>query len=311
MRKSRKVIITCAPTGSIHTPSMSPHLPVTPDAIARSAIEAAEAGASILHLHARNPVDGRPSPAAKDFLAFLPHIRQATDAVINISTGGSATMSLDERLEGAKAVRPELCSLNMGPLIFDFSAAAARVEKWLHDWERAYVESSNDRIMYNSNTYIERIMREIGQEFGTRFEFECYDIGHLYTLAHFADRGLIEPPFLVQGVFGILGGIGADPRNLAHMVTIADSLFGNDYVFSAFAAGRHQMRFCTQSALLGGNVRVGLEDSLYIGPGELARSNADQVRRIRTILAQLGLEVATPADARAMLALKGPETVGF
>jgi uncharacterized protein (DUF849 family) len=311
MRKSRKVIITCAPTGSIHTPSMSPFLPVTPDEIARSAIEAAEAGAAILHLHARNPADGRPSPAAQDFLAFLPQIKQATDAVINISTGGSATMSLDERLEGAKAARPEVCSLNMGPLIFDFSAAGARVDKWLHEWERPYVESSRERIMYNSNTYIERIMREVGQEFGTRFEFECYDIGHLYTLAHFANAKLIEPPFLIQGIFGILGGIGADTRNLSHMVTIADTLFGEDYVFSAFAAGRHQMHFCTQSALLGGNVRVGLEDSLYIGSRELARSNADQVRKIRRVLGELGLEVATPADARSMLALKGSAAVGF
>lgn len=311
MRKSPKVIITCAPTGSIHTPSMSPHLPVTPDDIAGAAIEAAQAGAAILHLHARNPVDGRPSPAARDFLAFLPQIKQDTDAVVNISTGGSATMSLDERLEGAKATQPELCSLNMGPLIFDFSAAGARVEQWRHDWERPYVESSRERIMYNSNSYIERIMREVGREFGTRFEFECYDIGHLYTLAHFADRGLIDPPFLIQGVFGILGGIGADPRNLAHMVTIADTLFGDDYVFSAFAAGRHQMPLCTQSALLGGNVRVGLEDSLYIARGELARSNADQVRKIRKILEELGLEVASPAEARALLGLKGRAAVGF
>jgi uncharacterized protein (DUF849 family) len=311
MRKSRKVIITCAPTGSIHTPSMSPHLPITPGEIAQAAIEASAAGASILHLHARDPSDGRPSPSAQDFFAFLPQIKQASDAVINISTGGSATMSLDERLEGAKAARPELCSLNMGPLIFDFSAAAARVEKWTYDWERPYVESSRERIMYNSNAYIERIMREVGQEFGTKFEFECYDIGHLYTLAHFADLKLIEPPFLVQGIFGILGGIGPDPRNLSHMVTIADTLFGDDYVFSAFAAGRHQIPFCTQSALAGGNVRVGLEDSLYIGRGELARSNADQVRKIRVILNELGLEVATPADARSLLALKGSAAVGF
>jgi len=308
---SRKVIITCAPTGSIHTPSMSPHLPVTPDEIARSAIEAAEAGASILHLHARDPRDGSPSPSAEHFMAFLPRIKQATDAVINISTGGSATMSLDARLEGAKAARPELCSLNMGPLIFDFSGAAARVKEWKHEWERPYVEGARDRIMYNDNGYIERIMREIGQQFGTRFEFECYDIGHLYTLAHFADRKLIEPPFLIQGVFGILGGIGADTRNLTHMVTIADSLFGDDYLFSAFAAGRNQMSFCVQSALAGGNVRVGLEDSLYIGRGELARSNADQVRKIRSILEELGLEIATPADARQMLSLKGGDAVGF
>jgi uncharacterized protein (DUF849 family) len=310
-KRSRKVIVTCAPTGSIHTPSMSPYLPVTPQQIAQSAIEAAEAGASILHLHARDPKDGRPSPSAQDFMAFLPQIKQGTDAVINISTGGSAVMSLDARLEGAKAARPELCSLNMGPLIFDFSAAGAKVETWTHDWERSYVEGSRGRIMYNDNAYIERIMREIGQEFGTRFEFECYDIGHLYTLAHFVDRKLVTPPFLIQGVFGILGGIGADPRNLAHMVTIADSLFGEDYVFSAFAAGRHQVQFCTQSVLLGGNVRVGLEDSLYIGQGQLARSNADQVHKIRSIVEELGLEIASPADARAMLSLKGANAVGF
>lgn len=311
MRRSKKVIITCAPTGSIHTPSMSPHLPITPDEIARAAIEAAGAGASILHLHARDPIDGRPSPSAEHFGAFLPLIKQATDAVINISTGGSATMSLDARLEAAMVFQPEVCSLNMGPLIFDFSAAGARVDTWNNAWEREYVEGSAGRIMYNDNVFIERIMREIGQGFGTRFEFECYDIGHLYTLAHFAERGLIKPPFLIQGVFGILGGIGPDPRNLAHMVTIADSLFGDDYLFSAFAAGRHQMAFCTQSALLGGNVRVGLEDSLFIGRGELARSNADQVLKIRSIIEALGLDVATPAEAREMLDLKGGDAVAF
>ena len=311
MRKSKKVIITCAPTGSIHTPSMSPYLPVTPDEIAAASIEAAEAGAAILHLHARNPEDGRPSPAAKDFMAFLPRIKQASDAVINISTGGSANMSLDDRLEGAHAAQPEICSLNMGPLIFDFSAAGARVEKWAHEWEREYVETSNDRIMYNSNSFIERIMREVGEAYGTRFEFECYDIGHLYTLAHFADKGLIKPPFLIQGIFGILGGIGADPRNLSHMVTIADSLFGEDYVFSAFAAGRAQMTFCNQSALLGGNVRVGLEDSLYIGRGELTKSNAEQVRKVRTIIEALGLEIATPDEARKLLDLKGADRTAF
>ncbi|PZU08032.1 3-keto-5-aminohexanoate cleavage protein [Sphingomonas sp.] len=311
MRKSGKIIITCAPTGSIHTPSMSPHLPITPDEIAHSAIEAAAAGAAILHLHARNPEDGRPSPSPEHFAAFLPHIARSCDAIVNISTGGSATMSLNERIEAAKAFRPELCSLNMGPLIFDFSGAAERVGTWQHAWERPYVESSRDRIMFNSNAYIERIMVEVGQAFGTRFEFECYDIGHLYTLAHFVDRGLVKPPFLIQGVFGILGGIGPDPRNLAHMVTIADSLFGEDYVFSAFAAGRQQIPFCTQSALLGGNVRVGLEDSLFIDRGVLAESNAVQVKRIRTILEAMGREIASPAEARAMLDLKGRDGVGF
>lgn len=311
MRRQSKIIITCAPTGSIHTPSMSPHLPITADAIASEAIAAAEAGAAILHLHARSEADGRPSPRAADFMAFLPRIAQATDAIVNVSTGGSAMMSLDERLEGAHAARPELCSLNMGPLIFDFSAAGKRVSNWRHGWERDYVESSRGRIMYNDNLFIERIMTEVGRAYGTRFEFECYDIGHLYTLAHFADRGLVDPPFLIQGVFGILGGIGPDARNLAHMVTIADSLFGDDYIFSAFAAGRHQFEFCTQSVLLGGNVRVGLEDSLFIGRGHLAQSNADQVAKIRVILEALGREIATPAEARAMLELKGADSVGF
>ena len=311
MRKTSKAIITCAPTGSIHTPSMSPHLPVTADQIADAAIGAAEAGAAILHLHARNEADGSPSPKAEDFMRFLPRVKQSTDAVINISTGGSAVMSLDDRLEGAKAAKPEVCSLNMGPLIFDFSAAGRRVESWHHEWEREYVEGSRGRIMYNDNAYIERIMLEVGREFGTKFEFECYDIGHLYTLAHFADRGLIDPPFLIQGVFGILGGIGADVRNLSHMVTMADSLFGEDYVFSAFAAGKHQLEFCTQSALLGGNVRVGLEDSLFIGKGELATSNAQQVAKIRTVLEALSKEIATPAEAREILGLKGGDQVGF
>src|SRR5688572_30705779 len=258
MRRSAKAIITCAPTGSIHTPSMSPHLPVTAEQIAEQAIAAAEAGAAILHLHARNPADGSPSPRAEDFMAFLPRIKQACDAVINVSTGGSATMSLDQRLEGAKAARPEVCSLNMGPLIFDFSAAGRRVERWQHVWEREYVECSRGRIMYNDNVFIERIMLEVGREFGTRFEFECYDIGHLYTPAHFADRHLVEPPFLIQGVFGILGGVGADVRILAHMVAMADSLFGDAYLLSAFAPGGHPLEFCTQSALLDGNVRVEL-----------------------------------------------------
>lgn len=311
MKKTDKVIITCAPTGSIHTPSMSPHLPVTAAQIAEAAIGAAEAGASIIHLHARNEADGSPSPRAADFMRFLPQIRQACDAVINISTGGSATMSLDDRLEGAKAAQPEVCSLNMGPLIFDFSGAAKRVESWQHDWERQYVESSRGRIMYNDNVFIERIMLEVGQEFGTRFEFECYDVGHLYTLAHFADRGLIQPPFMVQGIFGILGGIGTDVRNMAHMVTVADSLFGDDYLFSAFAAGRHQMDYCTQSVLLGGHGRVGLEDSLFIGRGELATSNAQQVTKLRGIVEALGRQVATPAEARTMLGLKGGDRVGF
>ena len=311
MRKSNKAIITCAPTGSIHTPSMSPYLPITAEQIAEQAIAAAEAGAAILHLHARNPADGSPSPKAEDFMAFLPRIKQACDAVINVSTGGSAMMSLDQRLEGAKAARPEVCSLNMGPLIFDFSGAGKRVEHWQHAWEREYVESSRGRIMYNDNVFIERIMLEVGREFGTRFEFECYDIGHLYNLAHFVDAGLVKPPFLVQSIFGILGGIGPDPQSVMMMRETADRLFGKDYVWSLLAAGRHQMPVCTMGAIMGGNVRVGLEDSLYLGKGQLAQSNADQVRKIRHIVEELGLEIATPAEARETLQLKGRGNVAF
>jgi uncharacterized protein (DUF849 family) len=311
MHKANKVIITCAPTGSIHTPSMSPYLPVTADAIATQAIEAAEAGASIIHLHARNEEDGRPSFAPEDFMSFLPRVKQNTNAVINITTGGSHLMTLDERMAAAKAVRPEVCSLNMGPLTFDFSAAGKRIKEWKYDWEEPYVTGAYGRIMYNSNEYIERILREIGEAFGTRFEYECYDIGHLYTLAHFANLGLAKPPFFIQGVFGVLGGIGPDVRNLAHMVTVADSLFGEDYYLSAFAAGKHQIPICTQSALLGGNVRVGLEDSLYIGKGQLAKSSAEQVTKIRTIVEALGMEIASPDEARDMLKLKGGDDVGF
>lgn len=311
MKKAAKIIITCAPTGSIHTPSMSPHLPVTGDQIAEAAIGAVEAGAAIIHLHARNPDSGSPSFAPRDFMRFLPRIKQSTDAVVNITTGGSHTMTLEERMAAAIMAQPEVCSLNMGPLIFDYSAAGKRVAEWKYAWEKPYVEGSYDRVMYNTNFYIERILREIGEAFGTRFEYECYDIGHLYTLAHFADRGLAKPPFFIQGIFGVLGGIGPDVRNLAHMVTVADSLFGDDYYLSAFAAGKHQIPFCTQSALLGGNVRVGLEDSLYIGKGALAKSNAEQVTKIRTIVEALGFEVATPAEARAMLSLKGGDNVAF
>ncbi len=290
---------------------MSPHLPVTANEIARAAIDAAEAGAAIIHLHARNPDDGSPSPRAEDFMAFLPRIKQSTKAVVNITTGGSHTMTLEERMEAAKRAQPEVCSLNMGPLIFDYTAAGKRVDHWKYEWEKPYVDGSYDRVMYNTNYYIERILREIGEAFGTRFEFECYDIGHLYTLAHFADRGLAKPPFFIQGIFGVLGGVGPDVRNLAHMVTVADGLFGDDYYLSAFAAGRHQIPFCTQSALLGGNVRVGLEDSLYLEKGRLAQSNAEQVVRIRTILEALGHEIANPDEARDMLELKGGDNVAF
>jgi len=307
----RKVVVTCAITGSVHTPTMSDHLPVTPDQIASEAIAAAEAGASILHLHARDPRDGRPSPDPEVFMAFLPRIRQATDAVINISTGGSSLMTLDQRLAAAVRAQPEMCSLNMGSMNFGLFPAATRYSAWKHDWEPELLEATRRSIFQNTFADIETILERLGEGCGTRFEFECYDVGHLHSLAHFLDRGLVRPPLFVQFVLGVLGGIGPDPEHLMHMRQTAQRLFGEDYAFSVLGAGRHQMPLVTIAAAMGGNVRVGLEDSLMLGPGELARSNADQVRRIRVILEALSLDVATPAEARTMLALKGGDRVAF
>lgn len=311
MKTAPKAIISCAVTGAVHTPTMSPALPITPAEISEQAIAAAEAGAAILHLHARDPRTGYPSPDPEVFSQFLPVIRAGTDAVVNITTGGSTRMTVQERLAAALWARPELATMNMGSMNFVFSGAARHHESWRFDWERDYLLGSEDSIFANTFAHIEYAFRELGESRGTRFEFECYDVGHLYTLAHFADRGLAKPPFLVQCVFGILGGIGADPANLSHMIAVADKLFGDDYYLSAFAAGRHQMGFATQSALAGGHVRVGLEDNLYLAKGELAKSNADQVSKIRRLLAELGRDVATPAEARAMLHLKGPAQVAF
>jgi uncharacterized protein (DUF849 family) len=309
---ARKVIITCAVTGSIHTPTMSPHLPITPDQIAEGAIGAARAGAAILHLHARDPKDGRPTPDPAVFMEFLPKIHAECDAVINITTGGSSTMSLEERLAAPLRVKPEMCSLNMGSMNFGLYQMMARYTRWQYDWEPEYLEGSRDRIFKNTFKDIERILKELGEGCGTKFEFECYDVGHLYTLAHFLDRGLVKPPLFVQTIFGILGGIGADPENLAHMRTIADKLFGRDqYEWSILGAGRHQMNLITMGAVMGGHVRVGLEDSLYAGKGRLAADNAEQVTKIRGILEALSLEVATPAEARELLALKGANKVAF
>jgi uncharacterized protein (DUF849 family) len=311
MLNSEKIIITCAITGAIHTPTMSPYLPITPDQITEQAVEAAEAGAAILHLHARNPEDGRPTPSAEIYKQFLPRIKQRTDAVINITTGGGPGMSMDDRLEGPNWAQPEMTSLNMGTLNFGIFGLAAKDRVWQHEWEKPFLEGSRQGFQSNTFEQIEHVIRTLGHGYGTRFEYECYDIGHLYTLAHFADRGLIEPPFLIQGIFGILGGIGADLDHLMHMRTTADRLFGDRYRLSSFGVGRDQMKFLTLSAMLGGNVRVGLEDSLYIGRGTLAKSNAEQVRKIRTILEALGMEIATPAEAREMLQLKGGDRTAF
>ncbi len=308
-KRDNKVIITCAVTGSIHTPSMSPHLPITAGDIAEGAIAAAEAGAAVLHLHARDPEDGRPTPEPAAFMEFLPRIKQSCDAIINITTGGGAGMSLDERLAAPLAAEPELCSLNMGSMNFGLFPILDKMRDFKHDWERQHLEGSRDFIFKNTFADIERLLRDLGEGCGTRFEFECYDVGHLYTLAHFLERGLAKPPLFVQTIFGILGGIGAEPDNLLFMKRTADRLFGDDYVWSILAAGRHQMGFCTMGAMMGGNVRVGLEDSLYIGRGQLAESNAEQVAKIRRILEDLSLEIATPAEARQRLGLKGGDMV--
>jgi uncharacterized protein (DUF849 family) len=306
-----KVIITCAVTGAIHTPTMSPHLPITPDEIADQAVAAAEAGAAILHLHARDPSDGRPTPDPKVFMQFLPHIRERTDAVVNITTGGSLTMSLADRLAAPMLARPEMASLNMGSINFALFPMAARYKNWKFEWEKPYLESSDDYIFRNTFRDISHILKELGEGCGTRFEFECYDVGHLYNLAYFVDNSLVKPPFLVQSIFGIMGGIGPDPENIAVMRNTANRLFGKDYVWSVLGAGRHQMGLVTMAAIMGGNVRVGLEDSLFIRKGELASSNAAQVAKIRSILELLSLEAATPAEARQMLALKGRDHVSF
>ena len=311
MSTSKSVIVTCAPTGGIHTPTMSPHLPVTPDEIAAAAIEAAEAGAAIIHLHARDPETGRPDPRPELFQEFMPRIASACDAVLNVSTGGGLGMSREERLRAATAVSPEMASLNVGSMNFGIFPMRAKHSEWKHHWEPAFLEMTRDFVFKNTFADLEYVVKELGEGHGTKFELECYDLGHLYNAAWIVDQGWLEPPFFVQMVFGILGGVGPDLDNLMHMHTIADRLFGDDYEWSVLAAGRHQMSFATHAATLGGNVRVGMEDSLFIGPGEPATSSASQVEKIRGIVESLGYSVATPTEARRRLALKGADNVGF
>ena len=308
---SDKVIITCAVTGSIHTPTMSPHLPVTPEEIAAQSIDAAEAGAAILHLHARDPATGRPTPDPDVFMQFLPAIRQGCDAVVNITTGGSSLMTLDERLAAPRLAEPEMASLNMGSMNFGLFPMKKRHSKWKHEWEPELLDATREVVFRNTFADIETIFDSLGNRCGTRFEFECYDVGHIQTLAFYLREGLIKEPLFVQFVLGVLGGIDASPENLLHMKATADRLLGRNYRFSVLSAGRLQIPLATIGAILGGNVRVGLEDSLLIGRGELATSNAEQVRKIRRILEELGYEIATPADARRMLGLKGADKVNF
>lgn len=308
--RQSKVIVTCAITGSIHTPSMSPHLPVTPEQIAAEAVAAAQAGASVVHLHARDPKTGQPTQDPDLFRQFLPKIRRQSDVVINITTGGSPTMAVEERLQPALQLKPEVASLNMGSMNFGLFPMLNRFKTFAHDWERPYLEGSDDRVFKNTFKDIRYILESCSDN-GTRFEIECYDIGHLYVAAHFLESGILKPPLLIQSVFGLLGGIGGHPEDVMHMRRTADRLFGEDYYWSVLGAGRNQFPIATMAASMGGNVRVGLEDSLWDGPGRLAQSNADQVRRITDILRMSNLEVASPDEARAMLQLKGMASEEF
>ena len=310
MAKKRKVMITCAVTGSIHTPSMSPHLPITAEEIADAAIGAAEAGAALVHVHARNPKNGFPDQSPEAFAPFLKVIKQRASCVINITTGGAPTMSIEERLKPCAVFKPEVASLNMGSMNFGLYPMLERQKEFKHDWERPYIEGSRDRIFKNTFVDIEHILTTCAEN-GTRFEIECYDIGHLYTLRHFADRGIVKPPFFIQSVFGILGGIGPHPEDVIHMRRTADRLFGDQYQWSVLGAGRNQLPIAAQAIAMGGNVRVGMEDSLWSGPGRLAKSNAEQVKLARQMIEALGLEVATPEDAREALQLKGGDKVNF
>ena len=305
-----KVIITCAVTGAIHTPSMSPHLPVTAQEIADAAVGAAEAGAAIIHLHARDPVTGKPDQRPEAFVPFLKDIKARSDAVVNLTTGGSPYMSVQERMQPAKVLKPEVASMNMGTMNFGLFPMLKRFKEFKHDWERPYLEGSKDLIFRNTYGDLETVLTELSAN-QTRYEFECYDTSRLYNLAHFVERGLVKAPFFVQTVFGILGGIGSHPDDVMHMKRTADRLFGADYRWSVLGAGRSQMPIAAMAAAMGGNVRVGLEDSLWIGAGQLAKSNADQVRKAREIIEGLGLQVATPAEARQILELKGKDAVAF
>jgi uncharacterized protein (DUF849 family) len=310
MAEKRKVIITCAITGSIHTPTMSPYLPITPQEIADAAVGAAEAGAAIVHLHARDPVDGHPTQDPKYFRVFAADIARRSNVVLNFTTGGAATMSIEERLQPALQLKPEVASLNMGSMNFGLFPMLQRFHEWKFDWEKAYLATSDDRVFKNTFKDIEHILTACAAN-RTRFEIECYDIGHLYTARHFLDRAVVKPPLFIQSVFGILGGIGGHPDDVMHMKRTADRLFGGQYQWSVLGAGRNQLPIAAMSAAMGGHVRVGLEDSLWLGPGTLAESNAAQVRRVREIIEGLGLEVASPDDARRILELKGSADVAF
>ena len=310
MFQQKKVIISCAVTGAIHTPSMSPYLPITADEIAEASIAACEAGAAIIHLHARNPVTGKPDQTPEAFEPFLKQIKARSKAIVNLTTGGSPYMTVQERMQPAKVLKPEIASMNMGTMNFGLFPMLNRYKEFKHDWEKPYLEGSKNLIFRNTYGDLETVLTELSAN-ETRYEFECYDTAHLYNLAHFVERGLVKAPFFIQTVFGILGGIGTHPDDVMHMKRTADRLFGDSYRWSVLGAGASQMKIAAMAASMGGNVRVGLEDNLWIAKGKLATSNKEQVLKVREILEGLGLEIATPDEAREILQTKGVAKVAF
>jgi uncharacterized protein (DUF849 family) len=311
MQTARKTIITCAITGGVHTPTMSPHLPITPDQIAREAVAAAEAGAAIVHLHARDPKTGKPSPDPRIFGEFLSKIKQQCNAIINITTGGGLGFSWEDRLAAPLEFAPEIASFNMGPLNFGLFPLLKKYKDFKFEWERELIAGTRVGTYLNTFEWMERLAKSLGEERGVRFEYECFDIGHLHTLRYLVSEGIVKPPLFIQSCYGILGGLQPDPHHVMHMKETADRLFGDDYQWSNLAAGRHQMRVVAMGAIMGAHVRVGLEDSLSYGRGELAKSNADQVARIRRILEELSMEIASPDEAREILNTKGSDKVNF
>lgn len=305
-----KVIINCAVTGSIHVPSMSPYLPITPEQIAREAIAAAEAGASTVHLHARDPKTGEPTMNLDLFQEFCQKVSQKSDVVICITTGGAPTMTPEERMVAVKRFRPELASINMGSFNFGLFPMMDKIKEYKWDWEERYLEKSKDNIFKNTFYDQDRIFK-IMRENGTKPELECYDVGHLYNTAYWADKGLIDPPFWLQLILGIMGAIQPAVENLVFMKNTADKLFGKDYIWSALPTGRHEFSLCTVAAVMGGNVRIGMEDNLYLGKGQLARSNAEMVEKMARLLRELGFEPASPKEARERLKLKGKDKTNF
>lgn len=307
---SNKVIVSCAVTGSINVPSQSPHLPITPEQIIENCLGAAKAGAGSLHVHVRDPQTGQPTMDLDLFKEVCQEVHSKSDAVINITTGGAPTMTPEERMVGVKKFRPELASINMGSFNFGLFPIMDKIPEYKFDWEEDYLERSKDNIFKNTFYDQERIFK-IMEDNGTKPEMECYDVGHLYNTAYWADKGVLKPPFWLQLIMGIMGAIQPSVDNLVHMKNTADKLFGKDYIWSTLAAGRFEYNLCTTGVIMGGHARIGMEDNLYLGKGQLAKNNGEMVEKMVQIIRLLDHEPTTPQETREMLKLKGKEGAGF